>query len=159
MAEVATINADITTLHVDAIVNAANSRLIPGGGVDGAIHAAAGPELAVECSKLGDCLPGEVKLTSAYKLPAKHVIHTVGPIYGQHRGAESEILYSCYYESLRLADENSLKTIAFPQISTGAYGFPIDEARKVASNAISDYFENVPDSAIKTVYLVRLRAI
>lgn len=154
MAEVKTIQADITTLDVDAIVNAANTRLIPGGGIDGAIHTAAGSELAIECKKLGGCQYGEAKLTKAYKLPAKYVLHTVGPIYGQHDGAESDILYSCYYESLRLAGTYQLDEVAFPEISTGAYGYPVAQAREVARTAIEDYFKDVADSSIQTVYLV-----
>jgi len=148
------ITGDITTVKVDAIVNAANTGLVGGAGVCGAIHEAAGPELDEECSKLGGCLHGEAKLTKGYNLPAKYVIHTVGPIYGQHHGAEPEILYSCYYESLRLADENNIKTIAFPEISTGIYGYPKKEAQEVAKSAITDFFEDNPNTKISTVFLV-----
>lgn len=148
------IKADIATLDVDAIVNAANEQLIPGGGVDGAIHDVAGPLLAEECSTLNGCLYGEAKITKGYNLPAKHVIHTVGPVYGQHDGNEADILYSCYYESLRLAENNKVKTIAFPEISTGIYGYPIEEARITANQAVTDYFKDTPSSNIEHVYLV-----
>ncbi len=148
------ITGDITTLKVDAIVNAANTGLVGGAGVCGAIYEAAGPKLDEECQKLGGCMHGEAKLTKGYDLPAKYIIHTVGPIYGQHHGKEPEILYSCYYESLRLADENNIKTIAFPEISTGIYGYPKSEAQEVAKNAITDFFEDNPNSKISTVFLV-----
>jgi len=149
-----TINADITELEVDAIVNAANTGLVGGSGVCGAIHDGAGPELDEECSKLGGCLRGEAKITKGYKLPAKYIIHTVGPIYGQHKGKEEEILYSCYYESLRLADENNIKSIAFPEISTGIYCYPKEEARRIARTALEEYFEDNLESGIEEVWLV-----
>lgn len=154
-ASIKELETDITTLKVDAIVNAANTGLVGGSGVCGAIHDAAGPELDEECRKLGGCLRGEAKITKGYNLPANYIVHTVGPIYGQHHGKESEILFSCYYESLRLADENNISSIAFPAISTGIYGFPKHEAQAVAKNAIEDYFEDVLTSKIKTVYLVK----
>lgn len=149
------IQGDITELKVDAIVNAANTGLVGGAGVCGAIHDGAGPELDEECRKLGGCLRGEAKITEGYNLPAKHIIHTVGPIYGQHNGKEAEVLFSCYYESLRLADEHKLHSIAFPSISTGIYGYPPVEAEVVAINAVKDFFEDNPKSSIKEVYFVK----
>lgn len=130
---------DITKLAVDAIVNAANTTLLGGGGVDGAIHRAAGPELLVECRTLGGCRPGEAKITRGYSLPARFVIHTVGPVWsGGHRG-ESETLANCYRNSLSLALENSLRTIAFPAISCGAYRYPIADAARIAVETTTEF--------------------
>ncbi len=135
MAEIEIRRCDITTLDVDAIVNAANEQLSAGAGVCGAIHSAAGPELAAECKNLGGCKTGEAKITAGYQLPARHVIHAVGPVWQGGKRNEPQLLASCYRNSILLAEQHGLKSIAFPAISCGIYGFPIDHAASVAVEA------------------------
>jgi O-acetyl-ADP-ribose deacetylase (regulator of RNase III) len=149
----ALVRGDITKLAVDAIVNAANTTLLGGGGVDGAIHRAAGPDLLAECRTLSGCLPGEAKITRGYLLPARFVIHTVGPVWSGGNRGEPETLANCYRNSLRVAVENAVRTIAFPAISCGAYRYPIADAAKIAVETTREFLhEN--DSIAEVTFVV-----
>jgi len=143
---------DITTIDADAIVNAANTTLLGGGGVDGAIHRRAGPELLAECRSLGGCRPGEAKITRGYNLRARFVIHTVGPVWRGGQDREAEVLANCYRNSLQLAKENGIRTAAFPAISCGAYGYPIRHAAHIAVNTTRDFL--AIDDAIEKITFV-----
>lgn len=146
------ISGDITKLEVEAIVNAANNSLLGGGGVDGAIHSAAGPELLEECRKLNGCKTGEAKITQGYNLPAKYVIHTVGPVWKGGINNEAELLAACYRNSLILAAKNNIKTIAFPSISTGVYSYPLGPAIKIAISEVISFLKN--DNQVEKVVFV-----
>ena len=147
------LRGDVTKLDVDAIVNAANTTLLGGGGVDGAIHRAAGPELLAECRTLGGCRPGEAKITRGCRLPSRFVIHTVGPVWRGGKHGEPETLANCYRNSLQLAGENEIKTLAFPAISCGVYGYPIKEAAQIAFNATREFLA-VSDNPQKVIFVV-----
>ena len=137
MPTIQVVRADITTLEVDAIVNAANESLLGGGGVDGAIHRAAGPALLEACRQLGGCKRGEAKITPGFRLPARMVIATVGPVWRGGEAGEAEVLASCYRSCIKLAEENGVRSIAFPAISTGVYGYPVEEAARIAVQTVS----------------------
>lgn len=146
------VEGDITKQHVDAVVNAANNTLLGGGGVDGAIHRAAGPGLLAECRTIGGCRTGDAVITRGYRLPAKWVIHTVGPVWHGGKSGEAGLLADCYRNSLRLAIEHDIRTIAFPSISTGAYGYPIDQASRIAVETVAEFLKH--DQSILEVRFV-----
>jgi O-acetyl-ADP-ribose deacetylase (regulator of RNase III) len=142
MTQIDAIQGDITQQRLDAIVNAANTTLLGGGGVDGAIHRTAGPELLEECRRIGGCPTGEARITRGYRLPAKYVIHTVGPVWSGGKRREPELLRNCYVNSLRLANERGIESVAFPSISTGAYRYPIAQAAKIAAETVREELSN-----------------
>lgn len=152
--EISVVLGDITELEVDAIVNAANSTLLGGGGVDGAIHRAAGPELAKYCRNLNGCETGEAKITPGFDLPARYVIHTVGPIYGEENSREEELLYACYANSLKIASKNQVSSVAFPAISTGVFRFPLELASEIAVRATRETLRDLDNPSIKQVIFV-----
>ncbi len=152
MAEIRVLKGDITKLDVDAVVNAANKTLLGGGGVDGAIHRAAGKELLEECKTLHGCQTGESKITKGYNLPSRYVIHTVGPVWHGGDNNEPELLKSCYKTALQIAKEYNIKTIAFPAISCGVYGFPIDKACKIAFETVQEF--SLEGNCIETIIFI-----
>ena len=154
MTEIFLEQGDITRISADAIVNAANKTLLGGGGVDGAIHKAAGPELLAECMALGGCETGQAKITKGYNLPAGHVIHTVGPVWSGGTHNEQDLLAGCYLNSLKLAASHGLRTVAFPSISTGAYRFPIELAAPIAFKTTKAFIDSDPDSLDKVIFVL-----
>jgi len=152
MPQIELVRGDITKMSVDAVVNAANKSLLGGGGVDGAIHRSAGPDLLEECKALNGCETGKAKITNSYMLPAKHVIHTVGPVWQGGDKNESELLSNCYFNSLKIAEDKKLKTIAFPNISTGVYNFPKTMAAGIAIRTVNKFLKE--QKRINTVYFV-----
>lgn len=153
MTTIRVLKGDITKVDVDAIVNAANTSLLGGGGVDGAIHRAAGPQLLVECRALNGCRTGEAKLTKGYALPANFVIHTVGPVWRGGNNGESQLLHNAYHNSLLLAVENGVSSIAFPNISTGVYGYPKELAAEIAIAAVRDFCNTNPESFSEILFV------
>lgn len=151
-ATVTVIQGDITKEKVDAIVNAANTTLLGGGGVDGAVHRAGGPAILAECKKLGGCATGDAKITTGGNMPARHVIHTVGPVYRDGKHGEPELLASCFRRSMEVATQNGLKSIAFPAVSCGVYGYPLSDAAQVAVETVAAFLEE--SSGIETVRFV-----
>jgi len=149
---IAVVEGDITRQNVEAIVNAANNSLLGGGGVDGAIHRAAGPELLAECRQLNGCSTGEAKITGGYNLPARWVIHTVGPIWRGGNHNENELLASCYRHSLALVEKHNIRTVAFPSISTGIYGYPMEQAARIAVTEVKNFLER--NDSVEKVGLV-----
>jgi O-acetyl-ADP-ribose deacetylase (regulator of RNase III) len=152
--EIKIAKGDITKIKIEAIVNAANETLSSGGGVDGAIHRAAGPALAEECAKLKTCRTSEAKITKGYDLPAKYVIHTVGPVYGEGAGREAELLANSYKNCLKLAKEKGIRSIAFPAISTGAYGYPKEEAAQIAISSVKEFVSKNPESFDEILFVL-----
>ena len=152
LSRIEVVEGDITKQAADAIVNAANTTLLGGGGVDGAIHRAAGPELLEECRKLGGCATGQAKITKGYRLPAKWVVHTVGPVWRDGQHSEDELLASCYRSCFALAEAHGIRTIAFPSISTGAYGFPMERAARIAVRETNGFLER--NTMVERVRLV-----
>ena len=150
--KIAILTGDITKIKVDAVVNAANSTLLGGGGVDGAIHRAGGPQILEQCIKIGGCKTGEAVITTAGNLPSKYVIHTVGPVWNGGKKNEAQLLESCYKNSLKIANDNSIKTIAFPNISTGVYRFPKEQAAQIAIRTVIEFLEN-NDSIEKVIFV------
>ena len=154
MTRIRAILGDITKIRTEAIVNAANNTLLGGGGVDGAIHRAAGPKLLAECRKLNGCQTGDAKITGAYRLTSKYIIHTVGPVWFDGMQSEDKLLRNCYWNCLRLSKANKIRSVAFPAISTGIYGYPVDEATKIAIATVKMFVDRHPESFDDIVFVL-----